>query len=72
VLSVKEAVPSMLATPLATILIGICVLLIAYEYWFRNLRYVKLSTKIPGPPTIPIVGNAYLALGKSPGANNLN
>nr|WCC58132.1 cytochrome P450 [Pharsalia antennata] len=50
-----------------TILIGICTLLIVYEFWFRNLRYVKLGNKMPGPLSIPLIGNAYLAIGQSPG-----
>lgn len=47
-------------------LVGLSALLVLYQFWFQNLRYVKMGNKIPGPPTIPILGNAYLALGKSP------
>lgn len=49
------------------ILIGIFTLLVVYELWFRNLRYVKLGNQIPGPKTLPVFGNAFLALGHSPG-----
>ncbi|KAJ8976564.1 hypothetical protein NQ317_016358 [Molorchus minor] len=60
------AAPSGLSSPVFTVLIGICVALIAYEYWFRSQRYVKMANKIPGPITLPILGNAYMAIGKSP------
>ncbi|KAJ8976568.1 hypothetical protein NQ317_016362, partial [Molorchus minor] len=60
------AAPSGLSSPVLTVLIGICVALIVYEYWFRSQRYVKMANKIPGPITLPILGNAYMAIGKSP------
>ncbi|XP_018572314.1 cytochrome P450 4g15-like [Anoplophora glabripennis] len=63
---VGDGLPLSFSSILMLVLISICTLLIVYEYWFRNLRYVKLGNKMPGPRTIPLLGNAYLAIGQSP------
>ncbi|VEN62466.1 unnamed protein product [Callosobruchus maculatus] len=47
-------------------LAGIGAILVLYHFWFKSLRYVQLGNKMPGPLAIPILGNAYMALGKSP------
>ncbi|KAJ8922743.1 hypothetical protein NQ315_007778 [Exocentrus adspersus] len=66
-LTVKEAVSISFSSTIMILLIGILTLLTVYEYWFRNLRYVKMGNKIPGPRAFPIVGNAHIAIGNSPG-----
>ncbi|GBP66542.1 Cytochrome P450 4g15 [Eumeta japonica] len=36
------------------------------HYWQRQSRMYKMGNKIPGPMTLPIFGNAHLALGVRP------
>ncbi|KAJ6640354.1 Cytochrome P450 4g15 [Pseudolycoriella hygida] len=50
-----------LVLPLTTALIG----LIVFYYWQQNKRYVKLGNLMPGPPTLPLLGNAHYVIGKS-------
>lgn len=38
----------------------------AIHFYFKTQESYKLAIKIPGPPPIPILGNALLALGKTP------
>jgi hypothetical protein len=33
-------------------------LLLAFVYWWRRRRYFQLGAKLPGPPALPILGNA--------------
>ncbi|KAI2474059.1 hypothetical protein C4B38_000146 [Diabrotica virgifera virgifera] len=56
---------SILTSHIPLILIGVISALLAYHYWFKNQRYVQLGNKFPGPATLPLIGNAYLAFGKS-------
>nr|QLL22066.1 cytochrome P450 [Tribolium confusum]UXX17146.1 CYP4G7 [Tribolium confusum] len=49
------------------IFLGVVTAILAiYHFWFQSLRYTKLGNKIPGYDPIPIIGNAHLALNKSP------
>lgn len=64
---IENALPLSFSSIIMVVLIGIITLLVVYEYWFRNLRYVKLGNQIPGPKSFPLIGNAYLAIGQSPG-----
>lgn len=63
---VESLVSSNFTSSVFIFLAGIVTILGLYEYWFRSLRTSKLGNQIPGPPTIPILGNAHLALGRSP------
>ncbi|CAG9861388.1 unnamed protein product [Phyllotreta striolata] len=56
---------SILSSPILLTLLGIISLLTIYHYWFKNQRYVKLGNQMPGPPAVPIIGNAHWALGLS-------
>ncbi|CAH1103827.1 unnamed protein product [Psylliodes chrysocephalus] len=59
------AVISVLTNPLITIILGVAAILSIYQYWFHSQRYVKLGNQLPGPSTIPILGNAHMVLGLS-------
>ncbi|KAI2474060.1 hypothetical protein C4B38_000147 [Diabrotica virgifera virgifera] len=56
---------SILTSNIPLILIGIISVLLGYQYWFKNQRYVQMGNKFPGPATLPFIGNAHLAFGKS-------
>ncbi|XP_056642364.1 cytochrome P450 4g1-like [Diorhabda sublineata] len=56
---------SILGSLIPLTLAGVTLVLILYEIWFRNQRYVQMGNKFPGPKSIPILGNAHLAIGKS-------
>lgn len=51
--------PLMLPLIATTIALGI-----AY-WWQQNKRLVKMGNLIPGPPTIPLLGNAHYVMGKT-------
>ncbi|XP_046992771.1 cytochrome P450 4g15-like [Schistocerca americana] len=33
------------------------------HYWRENSRFVKLGNKLPGPPTLPFIGNIHMIFG---------
>lgn len=46
-------------SPLLLPLIGIFVSLTVYHFYQQSRRQTKMGDKIPGPPTIPFLGNAH-------------
>lgn len=50
--------------PLTFFVAGLVVLFVWY-YKTHHERY-KMAVKLPGPPALPLIGNAFLFLGKSP------
>lgn len=47
--------------PLVVITIGLMM-----SYWYSvNRRFVKYGNKLPGPATLPIIGNAHYVIGKN-------
>lgn len=51
--------------PLIATTIGLVIL-----YWHNQTkRLVKYGNRIPGPPTLPIIGNAHYVIGKSHNGN---
>lgn len=63
---VETLAPYTFTSSVFIFLAGIAFILGIYEYWFRSLRSVKLANQIPGPKTIPIIGNAHIAIGRNP------
>lgn len=51
--------------PLMLPLIAASVVLSMSYYWMQNRRIAKLGNLIPGPPTLPLLGNAHYVIGKS-------
>lgn len=51
--------------PLLLPLIAITISLGIFYWWQQNKNLITLGRKIPGPPTIPILGNAHLAIGRT-------
>lgn len=41
-------------------------LIIAIWYYINHHERYSLALKLPGPPALPLIGNALLFLGKSP------
>lgn len=54
------------STPILAALLVVSAVLYAIHYYQMQSRLRKLGDKIPGPPTVPFLGNALMALGKSP------
>lgn len=54
------------STPILATLLVASAVLYAIHYYQTNSRLHKLGDKLPGPPGIPFLGNALLAVGKSP------
>ncbi|KAJ8947558.1 hypothetical protein NQ318_005038, partial [Aromia moschata] len=69
--TLKDAVPSALSTPIAAVLIGICIILIIYEIWFENLRYVKLGKKDTRPLDLAVIRKCAYDLKKKSGCAEL-
>ncbi|CAL1528650.1 unnamed protein product [Lymnaea stagnalis] len=44
---------------IATVIIGIFIIALSYLYINRNKRVRNCINKIPGPPTLPVLGNAH-------------
>lgn len=55
-----------LSSPFYISLIGALLALVLYDIWFRNTDAYKKLKSIPGPPVLPLVGNAHLVLGLTP------
>ncbi|XP_011182403.2 uncharacterized protein Cyp4g1_1 [Zeugodacus cucurbitae] len=55
-----------LSSPLYVSLIGALLALVLYDIWFRNTDAYKKLKSIPGPPVLPLIGNAHLLLGLTP------
>ncbi|XP_037028672.1 cytochrome P450 4g1-like [Bradysia coprophila] len=51
--------------PLMLPLITASVVLSLFYYWMQNRRIAKLGNLIPGPPTLPLLGNAHIVIGKN-------
>ncbi|XP_043483196.1 cytochrome P450 4g15-like [Leptopilina heterotoma] len=64
-----EAVPmesSFFSSPLLYPLLTIVTVLFALYYYTESTRLVKLGKKLPGPPTVPFLGNALIAVNVKP------
>lgn len=56
---------TLLSTPLVIPLLTIAAILAAVHYFQTQTRLMKLGQKIPGPPSLPLVGNAHMIVGKT-------
>ncbi|KAH8396162.1 hypothetical protein KR222_004264, partial [Zaprionus bogoriensis] len=63
--TLQEASDSFSPGPLLTGLLGTLIVMALYEYWHRNTREYRMVANIPSPPAMPIIGQAYLAVGLS-------
>lgn len=52
-------------SPLMVPLIAICAGLAVYHWWDQSRRMAKMGNAIPGPPTLPLLGNAHFFIGKT-------
>lgn len=53
---------SVFASPLVMPLLAIVLALTAVHFWQMSRRERKIGDMLPGPPTVPIVGNAHYFL----------
>lgn len=51
--------------PLLLPLIATTIGMVLLYWWQQTKRMVKMGNKIPGPPTLPILGNAHYVIGKT-------
>lgn len=56
--------------PLLLPLIAITIGTVLLYWWQQTKRMVRMANKIPGPPTLPILGNAHYVLGKTHNGNS--
>lgn len=54
-----------LLTPIVIPLLTVTAVLLALHYYQQRSRLMKMGNKLPGPKTLPIIGNSHLILGKS-------
>jgi hypothetical protein len=59
-ISMGESFMSPLVLPLATVVVALFVV----HFWQISRRERKLGDLLPGPPTLPLVGNAHYFLNK--------
>lgn len=52
-------------SPLMVPLIAVIAALTVYHFWDQSRRMAKMGNAIPGPPTLPLLGNAHFFIGKS-------
>ncbi|XP_067640790.1 cytochrome P450 4g1-like [Eurosta solidaginis] len=52
-----------LSSPLYISLIGVAFAITLYDIWFRNTDAYKKLRNMPGPPILPVIGNAHLVIG---------
>ena len=45
------------SSPILLPLLTVFITLFAVHYWMQNRRTGKLGNKIPGPPTLPFIGD---------------
>ncbi|XP_076636959.1 cytochrome P450 4g15-like [Colletes latitarsis] len=53
-------------TPVFYLLVAITTTLVAIYFYIETSRIVRLGNKIPGPKTVPFIGNALLTFGVHP------
>lgn len=53
---------SVFSSPLLMPLLAIASILVAIHFWQMSRRERKIGDLLPGPPTVPIIGNAYYFL----------
>ncbi|XP_036318645.1 cytochrome P450 4g1-like [Rhagoletis pomonella] len=63
---VDLAKQSLLSSPLYISLIGGVLAITLYDIWYRNTDAFKKLRTIPGPPILPVIGNAHLLVGVTP------
>lgn len=52
-------------SPIMVPLIGIIAALTVYHWWDQSRRIAKMGNMIPGPPTLPLLGNAHFFIRKT-------
>lgn len=52
-------------SPLMVPLLAITAGLSVYYFWDQQRRITKMGNAIPGPPTLPFLGNAHFFIGKT-------
>ncbi|XP_054727616.1 uncharacterized protein LOC129237145 [Anastrepha obliqua] len=55
-----------LPNPLYITLIGVVLAITLYDIWYRHTDVYKKLRTIPGPPILPLIGNAHLLVGLTP------
>lgn len=58
--------------PIVIPLIVVTVGLALVHFYLETRRMAKLGNRIPGPPTLPIIGNAHYVLNKTHHGRNLH
>uniref|UniRef100_A0A1I8NLM4 Cytochrome P450 n=1 Tax=Stomoxys calcitrans TaxID=35570 RepID=A0A1I8NLM4_STOCA len=53
------------SSTMVSVLFGLGVIAILYEYYRRNTREYKMMDNIPTPKQLPLIGNGHLAFGQS-------
>lgn len=48
------------------LILFVILVLTAIHYYYKSQESFKLGIRIPGPEPIPILGNALMAIGKTP------
>lgn len=61
---------SVFSSPLLMPLLAIVFVLAAVHFWQMTRRERKIGDLLPGPPTVPIIGNAYYFLNSNNHGND--
>lgn len=62
---------STFSSPLFLPLLTVVVTLVAIHFWQTTRRERKIASDIPGPPTIPLLGNAHIFMNLKNDGNRL-
>ncbi|XP_012279963.1 cytochrome P450 4g15 [Orussus abietinus] len=65
-MEVIPMVSSYIPTAVFYLLLSLCIALCTVYYYIETSRIVRMGQKIPGPPTVPILGNILLVIAIQP------